>query len=129
MDMNEATAKAIASERSAAGLTIKRLAECSGVPQRTLIRMLKNERDIKVTQLEQLAKVFGIYPHELIVSAEAFIERERRGPVTLGEGNPGELSEQERTDYVLDKIANGNVGLAASHDPNKWAEAAGGDGR
>jgi transcriptional regulator with XRE-family HTH domain len=129
MDMNEATAKTIASERSAAGLTIKRLAERSGVPERTLIRILKNERDIKVTQLAQLAEVFGVYPHELIQSAEAFIERDQRGPVTLGETQPSELSEMDKTAYVLNKIGNHDVRLAASHDPNKWAEAAGGDGR
>lgn len=78
MDINEATAKAIAAERSAAGLTIKELSEKSGVPERTLIRMLKNERDIKVTQIAQLAEVFGINPHELIEEAEKFIARAAR---------------------------------------------------
>lgn len=78
MDINEATAKAIAAERSAAGLTIKDLSEKSGVPERTLIRMLKNERDIKVTQIAQLSEVFGINPHELIEEAEKFVDRANR---------------------------------------------------
>ena len=78
MDINEATAKAIAAERSAAGLTIKELAEKSRVPERTLIRLLKNERDIKVTQIAQLAEVFNIAPYELIEEAEKYIARAAR---------------------------------------------------
>lgn len=80
IDMNEATAKAIAAERAAAGLTTKRLAEESGIPERTLIRILKAERDIKVTQLAQLADVFNLYPHELIEEAERFQRRAQRTP-------------------------------------------------
>ena len=118
MDINEATAKAIAAERSAAGLTIKELSEKSGVPERTLIRMLKNERDIKVTQIAQLAEVFGINPHELIEEAEKFIARaarvyearERRSQITddLVEPRFEDLPPQE---------------LAASRDMNRNLEA------
>lgn len=66
MDMNEATSKAIAAERSAAHLTIKELAKKANLNERTLIRLLQNERNINVIQLAQLAEVFGVYPHELI---------------------------------------------------------------
>ena len=51
--------------------------------ERTLIRLLQNERNINVIQLAQLAEVFGVYPHELIEAAERFIERAERGPVSL----------------------------------------------
>ena len=121
MDINEATAKAIAAERSAAGLTIKELSEESGVPERTLIRMLKNERDIKVTQIAQLSEVFGINPHELIEEAEKFIDRAARI----------EARERQITDDLVDRIASRpeDFGVAANRDPNKEIEMNGGEGR
>ena len=118
MDINEATAKAIAAERSAAGLTIKELSEKSGVPERTLIRMLKNERDIKVTQIAQLAEVFGINPHELIEEAEKFIARAAR---------VYEARERESriTDDLIDRIAAHpeDYDVAANRDSNARLEA------
>lgn len=92
MDMNEATSKALAAERSAAHLTIKELAEKSGVPERTLIRVLKNERNINVIQVAQLANALGVYPHEIIESAERFVERAERGPVVLPDAEPVALA-------------------------------------
>lgn len=83
MDINEATAKALSAERAAAGLTIKELSNASGVPERTLIRMLKNERDIKITQVAQISAALGIYPHEIIETAEHFIERADKRKNTL----------------------------------------------
>ena len=112
MDINEATAKAIAAERSAAGLTIKELSEKSGVPERTLIRMLKNERDIKVTQIAQLAEVFGINPH-----AEKFIARAAR--------NEARERESQITDDLIDRIAAHpeDYDVAANKDSNARLEA------
>ena len=123
MDINEATAKAIAAERSAAGLTIKELSEQSGVPERTLIRMLKNERDIKVTQIAQLAEVFGINPHELIEEAEKVIARAAR--------NEARERESQITDDLIDRIAAHpeDYDVAANRDPNKEIEMNGGEGR
>ena len=117
MDINEATAKAIAAERSAAGLTIKELSEKSGVPERTLIRMLKNERDIKVTQIAQLAEVFGINPHELIEEAEKIIARAAR--------NEARERESQITDDLIDRIAAHpeDYDVAANTDPNARLEA------
>ena len=90
MDINEATAKALSAERSAAHLTIKDLAQKSGVPERTLIRILKGERNINVMQVAQLSSVFGIYPHEIIESAERYIERDERGPIELIDNTPAD---------------------------------------
>lgn len=117
MDINEATAKAIAAERSAAGLTIKDLSEKSGVPERTLIRMLKNERDIKVTQIAQLSEVFGINPHELIEEAEKFVDRANRAKAREREFRV--------TDELVDRIASRpeDFDVAANDDPNKTLEA------
>lgn len=117
MDINEATAKAIAAERSAAGLTIKELSEKSGVPERTLIRMLKNERDIKVTQIAQLAEVFGINPHELIEEAEKFIARAAR--------NEARERESQITDDLIEPRFEDlpPQELAASTDMNRDMES------
>ena len=110
MDMNEAVSKAIAAERSAAHMTIKELAEKSGVPERTLIRLLKNERNINVMQVAQISNAVGIYPHELIESAERFMERDERGPI-----NPS----------IIDALAAdpASFGVAANTDENKTLEA------
>lgn len=130
MDINEATAKAIAAERSAAGLTIKELSEKSGVPERTLIRMLKNERDIKVTQIAQLAEVFGINPHELIEEAEKFIARAARvyeSRERLPSPSPSSVPACPRSDADDDVAAairdHERYGLAANTDGNRDVEA------
>lgn len=129
MDINEATAKAIAAERSAAGLTIKELSEKSGVPERTLIRMLKNERDIKVTQIAQLAEVFGINPHELIEEAEKFIARAARNEARehLPSPSPSSVPACPRPDADDDVAAairdHERYGLAANTDGNRDVEA------
>ena len=83
MDMNEATSKAIGAERDIAGMTVRELAAASGIPERSLMRVLQAERDIKVNQVAAIALALGIYPHELIETAENLLARERRGPVGL----------------------------------------------
>lgn len=81
--MNEATAKAIAAERGIAHITIKELSKRAGVPERTLIRLLAAEREIKVNQVAKIATALRIYPHELIETAENILER--RGRLDQGE--------------------------------------------
>ncbi|QTB90802.1 helix-turn-helix transcriptional regulator [Bifidobacterium saguini] len=120
--MNEATSKAIAAERSAAHLTIKELAKKANLNERTLIRLLQNERNINVIQLAQLAEVFGVYPHELIESAERFIERSERGPVSL-DTDSGERPSVD-IDDLSDRIAAHpeQFDLASNIDPHKEDE-------
>lgn len=81
MDINEAISRVLSAERSAAHLTIKELSTQADIPERTLIRVLKGERDINVLQIAKLAPVFGLYPHEIMDSAEKLIERADRGAV------------------------------------------------
>lgn len=107
MDMNEATSKAIAAERSAAHLTIKELAKKANLNERTLIRLLQNERNINVIQLAQLAEVFGVYPHELIEAAERFIERAERGPVSLSV--EPDLDDATARDYYAMAAKHGDI--------------------
>lgn len=91
MDMNEAVSKAIASERAIAGMTVKELSEKSGVPERSLMRVLQAEREIKVNQLAQIAAGLDIYPHEIVESAENILDREsRRGTKLRAVENPSE---------------------------------------
>ena len=75
MDMNQAVAKAIAAERAIAGLTVRQLSAVSGVPVSSLMRILGAEREIKVTQLEQLATAFGITPVDILIRAQEIRER------------------------------------------------------
>lgn len=80
MDINQATAKAIAAERAIAGLTVRELSDQSGIPTSTLMRILGAEREIKVTQVDRLAQVFGIYPHEIVERAEVIMGRSAAEP-------------------------------------------------
>lgn len=102
MDINEAISRVLSAERSAAHLTIKELSAQADIPERTLIRVLKGERDINVLQIAKLAPVFGLYPHEIMDSAEKLIERAERG-------NVPDLS---TTDVDTDAAAATDVGVA-----------------
>ena len=116
MDMNEATAKAIAAERGASGLSIKALSEKSGIPERTLIRILKDERDIKINQVAQLCEVFGILPSTLMEEAQKFQLRESSASPTTERSQHG-LSDD--APLTADEI----MTLAANTDPNRDMEA------
>ncbi len=87
------------------------------MPERTLIRMLKNERDIKVTQIAQLSEVFGINPHELIEEAEKFVDRANRAKAREREFRV--------TDDLVDRIAAHpeDYDVAANKDSNARLEA------
>lgn len=78
MDMNEAVAKAIAAERTIAGVTVRQLASDAGIPERSLMRILGAEREINVNQVEKIAAAFKLYPHEIIEHAEQILERANR---------------------------------------------------
>lgn len=88
MDINEAMAKSISAERAAAGLTIKELAEKSTINERTLLRLLKNERNINVRHVALLAEVFDLKPHELVKQAEIYMQRELRKKMEQQEPEP-----------------------------------------
>lgn len=75
MDINQAVAKAIAAERAIAGLTVRQLSDRSAIPLSTLMRILGAEREIKVSQVDRLAAVFGVYPHEIVERAEVIMGR------------------------------------------------------
>lgn len=76
VDMNEAVALAIKAEMLVAKATYRSLARDSRIPERTLARILKPERDIKVDQVAAIADALNRPPHELIERAEQLMARE-----------------------------------------------------
>ena len=78
MDITHAVAKALAAQRVIAGVTICRLAEASGIPERTLSRLLSGDAEIKVAQLGALARVLGSTTSEIVVEGERILDRAER---------------------------------------------------
>lgn len=114
MDMNEAVAKALSAERTIAGLTVRKLAETAGIPERSLMRILQAERDIKVNQVELLAQALRLYPHEIIEHAETILERANRAAPDISNVTP--LNVGGSRDIDLTKVPLHNTPLAASTD-------------
>lgn len=141
MDINEAMAKSISAERAAAGLTIKELAEKSTINERTLLRLLKSERNINVRHVALLAEVFDLKPHELVKQAEIYMQRELRKkmeqpePSTKPESSASSDSDvssdasnnldDDYVSHVADMIAAdpSQFALMAHTDPNKFLES------
>ena len=94
MDMNQAVAKAIAAERAIAGLTVRELSTRADIPLSTLMRILGAEREIKITQLEQLAAVFGITPVDIVLRAQEIRERAEVQPLPV-------VDEADTEDLIL----------------------------
>lgn len=105
MDINEAMAKSISAERAAAGLTIKELAEKSTINERTLLRLLKSERNINVRHVALLAEVFDLKPHELVKQAEIYMQRELRKKMEQLESEPSEPSESSASSSSADSVS------------------------
>ncbi|WP_421777787.1 helix-turn-helix domain-containing protein [Gardnerella sp. KA00747] len=141
MDINEAMAKSISAERAAAGLTIKELAEKSTINERTLLRLLKSERNINVRHVALLAEVFDLKPHELVKQAEIYMQRELRKKMEQPElsANPESSAssdsdassdssnnlDDDYVSHVADLIAAdpSQFALMAHTDPNKFLES------
>ncbi|MEA5645899.1 MAG: helix-turn-helix transcriptional regulator [Cutibacterium granulosum] len=111
MDINEAVAAAIRAQRAVSGHTVRELAERSGVPLSTLMRILGAQRDIKVTQVADIAKVLDVAPCEIVEDAERIMGRQNteqpsnvrrlRGstppvPENIAAYRPGHPTERER---------------------------------
>lgn len=101
MDMNEAVAKAISAERSIAGMTVRQLADAAGIPERSLMRVLQAERDIKVNQVELIAEALKLYPHEIVEHAETILERANREAPSLGNVTVGRFGQTNEIDDEL----------------------------
>ncbi|MDF2805434.1 MAG: hypothetical protein K0S43_380 [Cellulosimicrobium sp.] len=101
MDINEAVARALQAERAIAGLTVRQLAAKSGMPERSLMRVLQAEREIKVKQVAELAAAFEIYPHEILEQAELILARQdRREDGEVIEGRFGSIGRPDIPRHV-----------------------------
>jgi transcriptional regulator with XRE-family HTH domain len=80
MDLTEATGLAIQAERAIAEMTVRELAQASGLAPSVLMRVLKATRDINMRQIEAIAGAFGIEPGDIMARASEIKARsERRG--------------------------------------------------
>lgn len=70
MDINEAMAAVIRGEMGAQRVTWRELAARSGIPERTLARLLKPERDMNLDHLFAIAEALGRPAGDLMREAE-----------------------------------------------------------
>lgn len=76
--INAALAAELRAERAAQQMTVDALAERSGVPKRTLIRLLNAERAIAVEPLCDIAGAFGVSVTTLVGRAERRLSEQER---------------------------------------------------
>ena len=69
-DYTRAVASQLRAERAAAQMSVRELAEASGVTQQSLLRYLNEKRDIPIPVLYQICSGLGVPVHELIRRAE-----------------------------------------------------------
>lgn len=75
--INAAIAAELRAERAAKRLTIDELSDKSGIPRRTLLRLLAAERHINVDQLAGLAVGLGVSQSDLFARGAARLKREQ----------------------------------------------------
>ena len=74
-----ALAEEIRAEMGVARLTARALAKSSGIPERTLARLISGERSIDVAQFEMLARALGLSMAMLLQRAEARVAQSGAG--------------------------------------------------
>ncbi len=67
--INEALAAELRAAKAILNITQQRLSDASGIPMRTLTRVLAGDRDIDVKQLAALAGPLGVSSEELMARA------------------------------------------------------------
>lgn len=94
----EYVARVLDAERVAHRLSVDDLATSSGIPRRTLYRILNAERDINVHQMEQLAAVFNTPPSAIFAEAERRMARASPDPAIVEQvlAETDELSEAQK---------------------------------
>ena len=76
-----ALADTLRAEMGVARISLRDLSKRSGVPERTLSRLVSGERTIDVTQLDGIAKALGLSSLQLLEMAETRARAaEREGP-------------------------------------------------
>lgn len=67
--LNKAFADALSDARESAGMSIASLAKATGIPLRTLNRVLKGETDINVSHIYLIATALGITTDDIVDKA------------------------------------------------------------
>lgn len=116
--------KTIESTRQEVGMTTQELIRRSGIRRSTFFRKMRGDTSFTTEDIDALAKAMGVDPFLILSSAAERADTAKRTGVDLSQ-----LPEDEKIQYVLDKIKAGDQTLAASTDPNKEREEEGGDGR
>ena len=119
--------KTIESTRQEAGMTTQELIQRSGIRRSTFFRKMRGDTSFTTEDIDALAKAMNVGPFLILGNAASkadTINETKKPEIDLSQ-----LSEDEKIQYVLDKIKTDDQTLAASTDPNKEREEEGGDGR
>ena len=76
-DLSLAMAAQVRAEMGVARLTTRALAQKSGVPERTLARLISGERTLDVAQLDGICRALGVPMIDLFARAEERLAAER----------------------------------------------------
>lgn len=66
MDTTRATAQAVETARTEAGISRKALSTEAGIPYATLYRQLEGQSPFRVTDIEAIARVLNVDPNGLV---------------------------------------------------------------
>jgi transcriptional regulator with XRE-family HTH domain len=78
-DVSRGLAAQIRAERAASGMTQEQAARAAGLAKMTYRRLESGERVVDVTQMDKLARAFGLSMTELVERATARTERFSEG--------------------------------------------------
>ena len=119
--------KAIETARVESGMSAAELIVKSGITRRTYYRKMRGDTSFTTEDIDALAKAMNVDPFLILGNAASkadTINETKKPEIDLSQ-----LSEDEKIQYVLDRIKADDQTLAASTDPNKEREEEGGDGR
>jgi transcriptional regulator with XRE-family HTH domain len=121
--LNAALAATLRAERGATSMTVDQLAAKSGIPKRTLLRLLQAERHINTDHLYALAVAFELEPADLIQMAQrrlarlAKIDADQDAADELARKR-AERNQSEVPDMVTDEELIGQPSVAAPEPKN-----------
>ena len=110
------------------GYSQGKVADALGHARSAMSNWLNAKPPIDVAVANKICDYIGMDFTVVVQRAEQRVTDDL-GPYPPLEVDPSQLSEDEKIQYVLDKIKADNQTLAASTDPNKEQEEEGGDGR
>lgn len=110
------------------GYSQGKVADALGHARSAMSNWLNAKPPIDVAVANKICDYIGMDFTVVVQRAEQRVTDDL-GPYPPLEVDPSQLSEDEKIQYVLDKIKADDQTLAASTDPNKEQEEEGGDGR